>query len=105
MKPAVQLVARQSGWLVFFLVLFALMNGAYVCEGLWQGSGLHGYVIQHSAKGGPPRVVSVWLAFVQMLVLAGLAGVFACVALWNSAGRHGLKPEAEKGPLSLRDAL
>ena len=79
MRSAVQFVARQSGWLAFSLVLFALLNAAFVCEGLWQGSGLHGYVIQHGAKGGPPSVISVWAAFVQMLVFIGLAGVLLIV--------------------------
>ncbi len=92
MQATVQLVTRQSGWLVFF-ALFALMNGAYVCEGLWQGGGLHGYVIQHSAKGGPPRVVPVWTAFVQMLVFVGLAGMLLGISLWQKA-RHGFQPVA-----------
>ena len=73
MKPAVRLIARQSGWLFLLLVVFAVLNAAYVCEGLWQGSGLHGYIIARGGRGGPPRVVSVWAAFVQMLAGVGLA--------------------------------
>lgn len=46
MKPTVRFIARQTGWLVLLLVLFALANGAYACEGFWQGSGLHGYSVQ-----------------------------------------------------------
>lgn len=81
MKPATRLIARQSGWLVLLLVLFALANGAYVCEGLWQGGGLYGYILERSAKGGPPRMVSVWAAFVQMLACVGLAGVLVIFGL------------------------
>ena len=98
MRSAVRFIVRQSGWLVFFLFLFALANAAYVCEGLGQGVGLYGYVIQHSAKGGPPRIVSVWAAFVQMLVFTGLAGVLLIICWFNA--RHGLNPVAEKGPAS-----
>jgi len=74
MKSAVRFIARQSGWLVLFLVLFALLNGAYVCEGLWQGSGLHGYT-QQRTKHGSAYMISTWTAFVQMLACVGLAGV------------------------------
>jgi len=100
-QATVQLVTRQSGWLVFFFALFALMSGAYVCEGLWQGGGLHGYVIQHSAKGGPPRVVPVWTAFVPMLVFVGLAGMLLGISLWQKA-RHGFQLMAACGSLSPR---
>ena len=58
-----QFMVRQSGWLAFFLVLFAVANAACVCEGLWQGSGLHGYIIERGGRGGPPHVVSVWAGF------------------------------------------
>lgn len=78
MKPAVRLIARQSGWLVLFLVLFALTQGWYVCEGLWQGSGLRGYT-QHRDKYGSAYLVSTWKAFVQMLACIGLAGVLTII--------------------------
>lgn len=74
MKSAVRFIAGQSGWLVLFLVLFALTQGWYVCEGLWQGSGLRGYT-QHRDKSGSAYMVSTWTAFVRMLACAGLAGV------------------------------
>ena len=75
MRPAVQFIIRQSGWLAFSLILFALLNAAYVCEGLWQGAGLHGYIVGRGGRGGPPHMVSVWDAFVQMFAFTGLAGV------------------------------
>ena len=93
-----QFMVRQSGWLAFFLVLFAVANAACVCEGLWQGSGLHGYIIERGGRGGPPHVVSVWAAFNQMLVFAGLAGVL--LVFGRRGARHGLKPEAPKCPAS-----
>ena len=98
MRLAIQFVVRQSGWLAFSFVLFALLNAAYVCEGLWQGSGLHGYIIERGGRGGPPHVVSVWAAFNQMLVFAGLAGVL--LVFGRRGARHGLKPEAPKCPAS-----
>ena len=79
MRLAIQFVLRQSGWLAFSLVLFALLNAAFVCEGLWQGSGLHGYIVGRGGRGGPPHVVSVWAAFVQMFAFAGLAGVLLVI--------------------------
>jgi len=63
MRLAIQFVVRQSGWLAFSFVLFALLNAAYVCAGLWQRSGLHGYIIGRGGRGGPPHVVSVWAGF------------------------------------------
>ena len=94
MKTVIQFVVRQSGWLAFFLLLFALANAAYVCQGLWQGSGLHGYTIQHRGKSGSAYIVSTWMAFIQMLVITGLAGVLLVI---NRRGVcHGLKPKAPK---------
>ena len=105
MKPAVRFIARQSGWLVLLLVLFALMNGAYVCEGLWQGGGLYGYILERSAKGGPPRMVPVWAAFVQMLAGVGLAGVLVifgrrCGEVPQVAAQGPIKLKRRKPPLS-----
>ena len=95
MRSAVQFVVRQSGWLAFFLLLFALLNAAHVCEGLWQGSGLHGYIVERGGRGGPPHMISVWAAFILMLVFTGLVGVLLAIS-----ARHGLKPEAPKYPAS-----
>ena len=80
MKSATRFIARQSGWLVLFLILFALTQGWYVCEGLWQGSGLHGYTL-HREKYGSAYVLSTWRAFVQMLACVGLAGVLVVIGL------------------------
>ena len=85
MKPAIQFVIRQSGWLAFLLFLFAVANGVYVCEGLRQGSGLHGYTIQHR-RYDAAYLVSTWAAFVQMLVSAGMAALFSYIALWSKRG-------------------
>ena len=79
MRSAVRFVVRQSGRLAFFLFLFALMNGVHVCEGLWQGSGLHGYTIQHRGRYGSAYVVSTWAAFIVMLAFMGLTGVMLVV--------------------------
>ena len=100
MRSALQFALRQSGVLAFALFVFALANAVYVCEGLWQGSGLHGYSIQHRGKYGSVYVVSTWTAFVQMLVSIGLAGVLLIIN--RRSARHGLKPEAPKCPASRR---
>ena len=84
MRSTVQFVARQSGWLAFSLVLFALLNAAFVCEGLWQGSGLHGYIVGRGGRGGPPHVFSVWAAFVPMLAFTGLASVLLAISRRNA---------------------
>jgi len=73
MKPAVQFIARQSGWLSPFVFLFALAQGGYVCQGLWQGSGLHGYIIVGGNRFSSPTIISVWSAFIQALAFASLA--------------------------------
>lgn len=83
MKPATQFVISQSGWLAYLFAVFALANSAYVCEGLWQGVGLYGFVFQPGRGGRQPHFVSVWAAFVQMLVFAGLAGVLFGISLWR----------------------
>ena len=98
MRSAVRFIVRQSGWLVFFLLLFAMANAVYVCEGLWQGGGLRGYTIQHRGKYGSVYTISTWTAFVQALVFTGLAGVLLIICWFNA--RHGLNPVAEKGPAS-----
>ena len=98
MKSAARFIARQSGSLVLLLVLFALANGAYVCEGLWQGGGLYGYILERSAKGGPPRMVSVWAAFVQMLACVGLA----CVLVIFSRRYREVPRVAAQGPIKLK---
>ena len=82
MKAAARFITRQSGWPAFLFLLYALLNGCYVCEGLWQGSGLHGYTVQSSTKGFP-HLVSTWASFVQMLVLTGLSAVMLGVNLWH----------------------
>lgn len=85
MNAIFQFIMRQSGWLTFFLLLFAVLNGGYVSEGLWQGSGLHGFTLQPGAKGGPPRVVSTWTAFVEMLLFTGLASLMLGLKAWYTA--------------------
>ena len=94
MRSAIQFVLRQSGWLAFFLFLFALVQGWYVCEGLWQGSGLYGYTLQHRNRYDSAFVVSTSAAFVRMLAFTGLAGVLLFIN--RRSVRNGLKPEAPK---------
>lgn len=105
MKSAVRFIARQSGWLFLLLVLFALADCAFVCKGLWQGGGLHGYIIQQGAKGGQPRLISVWVAFIQMLACVGLAGVLVIFGRWYGevpkvAAQNIIKLKRRKPPLS-----
>ncbi len=82
MRSAAQFIIRQSRSLAFVLLMFALLRGLEVCQGLWQGSGLHGYVV-HYGKAHSGFTVSVWAAFLQALALAGAAGLFACIASWH----------------------
>ena len=96
MGSAGRFVVRQSGWLAFSFVLFALLNAVYVCERLWQGGGLHGYIIEGGGKGGPPHVVSVWAAFCQAWALAGLAGVL--VVINRCSARHEGAPALKGRP-------
>ncbi len=84
-RAAVSWLIRQSGLLAFFCFLFALLNGWYVIEGLYQGGGLHGYTIQPGRRGSP-HLVSTWTAFVQMLALLGFGS-----ALLGLQIRHALK--------------
>ena len=81
MRQVFQFVIRQSGRLAFLFIVFALMNGAYVCQGLWQGVGLHGFVSRPGRVGSQPQLVSVWAAFVQMLAFAPLACVMLGISL------------------------
>ncbi len=83
MTSITQFVIRQSGFLAFLLLLFAVANGWYVGEGLWQGSGLHGYTDNMNNKYGF-FIVWTWDAFIRMLVFFGLALIFGLIALWRS---------------------
>ena len=83
MNAIFRFIMRQSGWLIFFLLLFASLNGGYVGEGLWQRSGLHGFTLQSGAKGGPAGVVSTWTAFVEMLLFIGLAALIFGLKTWH----------------------
>ena len=83
MASIVQLVIRVSGFVAFLLLLFAAGNGWYVCEGLWQGSGLHGYTDNMNNKYGF-FIVWTWDAFVRTLVFFGLAVLFGWIAAWRS---------------------
>ena len=97
MKSAARFIARRAGWLVLFLILFALTQGWYVCEGLWQGSGLHGYT-PHRERYGSAYVLSTWRAFVQMLACIGLAGVLTIIIQ-----RYGeVSQVAAQGPIKLK---
>ena len=104
MKAIVQLVIRQSGCLSGFLalsfLLLALMNGGYVCQGLWQGTGLHGYTTQMNNKYGF-SIVLTWDAFVQMFRFISLAVLFGLITLWRSGmigfGKAGIVENPGKG--------
>ena len=78
MNAILQFIMRQSGIAAFLCSGFALLQGFRVGEGLWQGSGLHGYVIE-LGRAHNGQVVSVWTSFTNMLIALSLAGVFAIV--------------------------
>ena len=99
MQAITHFVTRQSGFLAFLLLLFAVANGWYVCEGLWQGGGLHGYTDNMNNKYGF-FIVWTWDAFMRMLVFFGLAVVFGLIALWRS-GMIGLASEKARDMKSL----
>ena len=94
MASIVQLVIRVSGFVAFLLLLFAAGNGWYVCEGLWQGSGLHGYTDNMNNKYGF-FIVWTWDAFIRLLVFFGFAVLFGLIALWRS-GMIGLSSEKSR---------
>ena len=85
MSAFIRFIIRQSGWLALLLFVFAIGNSWSLGVGLWQGNGLHGFVIEPGAKGGPPRVVSVWASFVQMLVSLGLVVLLLGLNIWQRA--------------------
>ena len=103
-QAVVQFLRRQSAWLALSLLLFAVLNGAYVSQGIWQGTGLHGYIIEPGAKGGPPRVVSVWSALIWLLVFLGLAIVFGLSALRHSRIQIGFGTRTTKQAESMETA-
>ena len=80
MTSITHFVIRQSSWLTLFSLLFVAVNGGYVCEGFWQGSGLHDYIVDTNAKGGSPYVVSVWSAMLRMLTFLGCTAFFGMIA-------------------------
>ena len=87
MKATLQYTMRQSGRLASFCFIWALCMGAEVCQGLWQGGGLHGYVISCCARGGGPRVFAVWTAFIQALTALALACAFFVIGPSSRAKR------------------
>ena len=84
MKAITQFIVRQSGWLTFFFLLFAVLNGVSVLQGLWQGVGLHGYLVQHNKANGA-YVVPVWRSFMQAGVFACLGSSMLIVNVWHRA--------------------
>jgi hypothetical protein len=90
MQAIIQLVIRMSGFLAFLLLLLAVENGWFVCEGLWQGSGLHGFTDNMNNKYGF-FIVWTWDAFIRMLVFFGLAALFGLITLQKY---HALKRTA-----------
>ncbi len=85
MKAAIQFIIRQSGWLAFYFLVFAVGCGTDVCIGLWQGSGLHGYVI-HQGKTRNGYVVPVWRSFMQAVVFLSCAALFGLIAVRRNRG-------------------
>ncbi len=75
MNTVIQFVARQCTVAAFLCLGFALLQSFRVGEGLWQGSGLRGYVIEFG-KGHNEQIISVWTSFVNMLIALGLATFF-----------------------------
>ena len=91
MDAIFQFIIRQSGFLAFLMLLFALANGWYVGEGLWQGSGLHGYTDDMNNKYGF-FIVWTWDAFIRMLICLGLAMLFGLIPL----RKNGASPNDER---------
>jgi hypothetical protein len=79
MKAFAQLIVRQSGTVAFLCLAFAFLQGMRVCEGFWQGSGLHGYVIE-KGKANMGQMFSVWGSFLNMLAAIGLAILFGLIS-------------------------
>ena len=86
MKQLLQIIIRHSGTLAFGFFLFAAVSGIYVVEGLWQGSGLHGYTFQIGRRGVSSYLASTWTAFLQMLVCTTLGAMFTYIALRRAGG-------------------
>jgi len=84
MNAIFQFVMRQSGYLAFFFLLLAVASGFDVCNGLWDGVGLHGYVI-HQGKTRNGYIVPVWRSFVQMIFFACLGCFMLGIKLWHRA--------------------
>ncbi len=84
MKSFVDAIAKRYLWLVLPLALFAVAQGLYVIEGLWQWVGLHGYFVDGGRGDGSQATLhSVWGAFVTALGSLGLAGAFLALGLWH----------------------
>ena len=75
MKAVTPFIARQCTVAAFLCLGFALLQSFRVGEGLWQGSGLHGYIIE-LGRAHNGQVVSVWASFVNMLIALSLAAFF-----------------------------
>ena len=78
-------IKRQSGFLSFFVFLFALERSKWVFLGLWHGSGLHGYVNTGSGPvGDTPSTISVWAAFAEAAILLAVAVALLLMALYQN---------------------
>jgi hypothetical protein len=88
MKNLMSFVKRQSGFLSFFVFLFALERSKWVFLGLWHGGGLQGYVNSGSGPvGDTPSVVPVWIAFIEAIVLMTIAVLLLLIALHQKRSR------------------
>ncbi len=75
MKAVTQFVTRQCTIAAFLCLGFALLQSFRIGQGLWQGSGLHGYFIEIT-RGHSAHIISVWASFVNMLIALCLAAFF-----------------------------
>ena len=77
MNSIFQFIRRQSSIAAFLCLGFALLQSVRVGEGLWRGSGLHGYVFE-PGKAHNGQLMSVWDALLNMRIALGLATFLAC---------------------------
>jgi hypothetical protein len=91
MKNVYLFVIRQSGWLSFFLFLFALERAKWVALGLWHGSGLKGYVDTGSGPvGDTPSLIPVWSALIEAVLLMAIALAFCFIAVRRKRSRQAI---------------
>ena len=82
MKTVYLFVICQSGWVSFFLFLFALECAKWVVLGLWHEGGLKGYVNTGSGPiGDTPSLIPMWSAFVEAVLITALASAFWLIAV------------------------